>query len=242
LGSAIRACGLFPDLLAPTSSELDISDSNQVRAFLAANEIDLVIHCAAMARLVRGEQEPVTAINTNIIGTANLVAGCLELNERTRFVHISTDAVYQGLTGSYSETGPTIPATRYGWSKLGAEAAVRMLTNHCVIRTRFFDPDNIPVNSAAEDMYTSKIPVADLVAAIFQLGRSSFVGVVNVGAERESEFNRNRRFRGDTRACKREDIEKEIPFSLPADSSMDVTRWRGLLLSFSKAGSTPKND
>lgn len=242
MGSAIRACGLYPGLLAPSSSELDISDPDQVRAFLADNQIDLVIHCAAMARLVKGEEEPVSAINTNIIGTANLVVGCFELNEQTRFVHISTDAVYQGLTGSYSEAGPTIPATRYGWSKLGAEAAVRMLANHCVIRTRFFEPDNIPVDTAAEDMYTSKIPVADLVAAIYQLGRSSFVGVVNVGAERESEYNRNRRFRDDTQACKREDIEKDIPFSLPADSSMDVSRWRGLSLSFSKTGTTPQDD
>ncbi len=49
-----------------------------------------------------------------------------------RFVYISTDGVYVGTKGNYSEEDETAPYNIYGWTKLGGELVVRALPNFCV--------------------------------------------------------------------------------------------------------------
>ena len=41
----------------------------------------------------------------------------------------------------------------YGLTKLMGEFSVRTLSNFCIIRTRFFDPDNIPFAESANDIF-----------------------------------------------------------------------------------------
>ena len=72
------------------------------------------------------------SITTNIIGTSNIVLIC-ELYKK-KIIYISTDFVYEGLNGNYSEQDPLKPFTNYGWSKLGGECAVKMYDNHLILR------------------------------------------------------------------------------------------------------------
>ena len=98
-------------------------------------------------------------INTQ--GTLNLVNNVRDIkkscNKNIRFIYISTDGVYPCSNGNYSEDSPTIPYNIYGWSKLGGETAVRSLQNFCIIRTRFFDPLNIPFSESADDIITFQL-------------------------------------------------------------------------------------
>ena len=141
LGSAILKSRLFQNVLFPSHNELDISNKDSVSKFFQNNEIDALIHCAANTNIQECEENPIKAIETNIKGTYNLVKEVLKKDKRIRFIHISTDGVYNRTEGNYSETSPTIPFDKYGWTKLGAECSVNSLSNFCIIRASFFDLD-----------------------------------------------------------------------------------------------------
>jgi dTDP-4-dehydrorhamnose reductase len=172
------------------------------------------------------EKDLIRAAETNIFGTLNLVKGVLRAEERNRrdirFLYISTDGVYEGVKGNYSEKDPTIPYSRYGWTKLGGECAVRLHQNHCIVRTSFYDPSKVNFESSPVDVFTSKFPVTDLVEAVAYLLETDFRGVVNVGGDRKSYFDLYRESNPLLKSCSSE----EMPVKLPADSSMDITLWK----------------
>ena len=72
------------------------------------------------------------SIDLNIIGTSNLVKACNE--NKIKIIFFSTNYVYPGTKGNYKEQDAVLPWNNYGWSKLGAEAAVQMYKNSLIIR------------------------------------------------------------------------------------------------------------
>ena len=229
LGRHIVESGLFGDIVAPSHSEMDITDADSVEKFLGENQFDTIIHCAAMARMGECEKEPKKAILTNAIGTTHLVTATIkkeaEEGRKIRFVHISTDGVYQSTKGNYSEKDETAPYNHYGWTKLGAESAVNLLQNFCIIRTRFFDPKNIKYDAYATDSYTSMIPANELAQAIAVVMKSGFVGTINIGGEKVSDYDAFRKHKPSIRPCKLQDIQSKTPFKLPKDASMKKSLW-----------------
>ena len=230
LGRHIIKSGLFESLMAPARSELDITQPASVDKFFSEKDFEAVIHCAAIARVSQCEQNPAEAIATNTKGTANLVNAVIKKQEEAgksiRFIHISTDGVYSSTSGNYSETDPAIPYNKYGWTKLGAECAVNLLPDFCIIRTRFFDPENIKYDAYATDSYTSMIPAAELAKAIALIMKSGFVGTVNIGGERKSDCDILKKYKPSIKPCKFEDIQGKTPFRLSKDASMNVSLWK----------------
>lgn len=230
LGNAIASSGIFPSLLTPSKEILDITKPVTIKEFLYNNDFDAVIHCAALARVKECEENPIKAIETNIIGTSNLVNVAIEKEEKSgvkiRFIHMSTDGVYHGTKGNYSENDETTPCSTYGWTKLGAECAVNALSNFCIIRTSFFDPENIKFEDAATDAYSSKVPIDYIVKSILTLLNSGFTGTINVGRERRSDYEHYKEFKLNIKKCKLQDIQKKVNFKMYKDSSMDVSLWK----------------
>ncbi len=230
LGKHILQSGLFRNILAPGSREMDITEAASVDKFFEENDFDAVIHCAAMARVGECEKQPEKAVEVNIIGTSNVVAAVVRKEKMTkkkiRFIHISTDGVYQSTKGNYSEEDATAPYNLYGWTKLGAECAVMALPNFCIIRTRFFDTENIKYDEYATDAYTSMIPVGELVKAIAAIAENEFIGTINVGGERISDYELFKKYKQSIKQCKFEDIQGRTPFKLSKDASMDTSLWK----------------
>lgn len=229
LGAAILESGKFPEILSPSHKKLDLCDVASIINFFDERSIDAVIHCAALTSMAECEENPEKAINTNLVGTCNLVNEVLkkEKNQgnRIRFIHISTDAVYERSNGNYSESSPAIPNSVYGWTKLGAECVVSTLSNYCIIRTSFFDPKKIKFNESPDDVYTSKLAVAELADAIRILLESDFVGTVNVGNRRISNYDLFKKYVPALKSCKLSQIQDSLPANLPRDSSMNVELW-----------------
>ena len=236
LGGAINKACFFGGILAPSSKELDITNSAAIQKFLSSNEIAMIIHCAAFARMKECEINPMNAIGVNIVGTCNLVREVLRLKiqeeKDIRFVYVSTDAVYGGKKGNYSEKNPAIPYNKYGWSKLGGECAVNLLSDFCIIRTSFFDPCDIKFEDSATDAFSSRMPINELAVAICQVAQSTFKGTINVGGKRESDYEKYKMHKSSLKKCRLKDILKTVPFGMAKDASMNTSLWRKSIKKF----------
>ncbi len=217
LGKEIIKSRLFNQIYYPGKNTCNLQNKESIKVLLDDFKPTHIINCAALARRKLCEDRPNEAISVNIIGTSQLVQSILEFrtkNKEPRLLHISTDAVYHCGEGNYDEFDPTIPICNYGWSKLAAECAVRLLNNYLIIRTRFFNPDDIPFIDAANDIFTSSIPISKLVSYIYQLISVKYVGVLNIGDKSQSDFDKYKVHKSDILQTDINSIRKnsELPF------------------------------
>ncbi len=109
----------------------DITDAGFLNRIFKEKGADAVIHLAAESHVDRSILDPLAFINTNIIGTVNLLNACRILwkdsTEGKLFYHISTDEVYGSLgsEGRFSETTPYDPRSPYSASKASSDHLVR---------------------------------------------------------------------------------------------------------------------
>jgi dTDP-glucose 4,6-dehydratase len=106
----------------------DICDFDQMEEIYRRHDIDAICHFAAESHVDRSIKRPDAFINTNIIGTFNLleIARANQASFRL-FHHISTDEVYGSLgkEGLFSETTSYRPNSPYSASKASSDHLVR---------------------------------------------------------------------------------------------------------------------
>jgi dTDP-4-dehydrorhamnose reductase len=222
LGGAFRR--LLPEALYPASAECDVRSTDSIRTWLAGRDVRVLIHAAAFTSPPKIDQDPARAIATNIVGTANLAAWCLE--QGATLVYISTDYVFKGDQGMYREDDPVFPVNKYAWSKLGGECAVRMLPEHLIIRTSF-GPDVFPYPKAFSDQWTSRQSVTETAAQMIRLIESGARGTVHVGGPRRTVMEYARSL--DPAKAVEPLSLKDVTFVAPVDTSLDTTRYRQLV-------------
>ena len=106
----------------------DICDASLVRDLFAEYGIDAVCHFAAESHVDRSILKPGCFIQTNILGTFNLLEAARGRGESFRlFHHISTDEVYGSLgpEGAFTEETPYRPNSPYSASKASSDHLVR---------------------------------------------------------------------------------------------------------------------
>ena len=112
-------------------SKVDLREPDSVSKLINTEEITHVIHLAAESHVDRSISDPGAFIETNVLGTFNLLEACRILWEdnysKCRFLHVSTDEVFGSLgkTGVFSESSPYKPNSPYSASKAGADHLVR---------------------------------------------------------------------------------------------------------------------
>lgn len=108
----------------------DICDMELVSQLFTEEKIDTVVHFAAESHVDRSITGPAEFIQTNIVGTFNLLEAARKawLTEGSDagdccFLHVSTDEVYGSLgeTGFFSETTPFDPRSPYSASKASSD-------------------------------------------------------------------------------------------------------------------------
>jgi len=226
LGSSIIKSKLFKNLFSPKKRDLNILDRKSIKNIINKHKFELIINCAAMARIVDCEKNKSKAINVNIKGTYNLVKEIFDYekrsNKKIKLIHISSDGVYPSDKGNYSEKSLLGPYNIYGWTKLASEFIVKLLDKHVIIRTRFFDKKLLKFKKSANDIFTSSIEVHDLVKKIKIISSKNFYGVINVGSKRHSDFDEYNKYIQNLKICKRKDIMKGVKVNLAKDSSMNL--------------------
>ncbi len=113
----------------------DIKDAGFLSNLFKEYRFDAVIHLAAESHVDRSITNPNDFIETNVLGTANLLNAFKEIYEGSfdgkLFYHVSTDEVYGSLgkTGLFKETTPYDPQSPYASSKAASDHIVRAYGN-----------------------------------------------------------------------------------------------------------------
>ena len=108
---------------------VDIRDRDAVNDVWKTYRPDTVVHFAAESHVDRSISCPIEFIETNVIGTLNLLEAfrAAEPTQRNRFHHISTDEVYGSLgdEGLFTEETRYDPSSPYSASKAASDHLVR---------------------------------------------------------------------------------------------------------------------
>ncbi len=117
--------------------QADLTAADAVRVLWAQTQPEAVIHTAALANLETCEQHPALAHRLNAEVPGELAA--LAARHQVPLIHISTDAVFDGRRGNYTESDPPRPLSVYARTKLEGERAVALAYPQAVIaRVNFF--------------------------------------------------------------------------------------------------------
>jgi dTDP-4-dehydrorhamnose reductase len=186
LGNELRdIAASFPryDFIFTTRNDLSISDEGTIRAFFATHTPEFCINCAAYTAVDKAESDIEAAFEINAKAPGLLAAVCNEYN--CRFVHISTDYVFDG-TGKtpYKEDGIPNPSGVYGSSKLEGERLAFLANPFTIILRTSWVYSSYGNNfvktmlrlmsersaiSVVNDQFGSPTYAADLAAAIMQI-------------------------------------------------------------------------
>src|SRR5690606_1459036 len=108
----------------------DITDRQSIRELFERHRPDGIIHLAAESHVDRSISDPLAFVNTNVIGTVNLLEEARSIwddFEGKRFHHISTDEVFGalGAQGLFTEDTKYDPHSPYSASKAASDHFVR---------------------------------------------------------------------------------------------------------------------
>lgn len=171
------------DFIFLTREDLSIHDKTAVDAVFDQYVPQYCINCAAYTAVDKAETDRENAFLVNAEGTANLAAASKKYN--TRFIHISTDYVFDGNgTSPYAVDAPTGPQSVYGASKLEGERKAQANNDQSmIIRTSWvyseFGKNFVktmlrlmsekPEINVVSDQVGSPTYAADLAKAIMQI-------------------------------------------------------------------------
>ena len=103
--------------------EMDITNAQQVAEVVEKVRPDVIIHTAAMTNVDQCEAEKELCWAMNVKALEYLTEAC---EKHIVFLcHLSTDFVFDGKSGPYSEEDKPSPISFYGWSKYAAEEVVK---------------------------------------------------------------------------------------------------------------------
>jgi dTDP-4-dehydrorhamnose reductase len=176
---------------------LDVREKPRVLSVFRDTKPHLVIHTAALASVDYCEEHPEEAWTTNVEGTENVAGASKEIG--ARLIHISTDSVFDGKKGMYSEQDVPLPVNAYARTKLEGEKRVQHLVpDSIIVRTAFYGwglnrrtslsewvVDNLREGKHLNmftDVFFSPIFLDDLVRIMLKMYHQNLAGVYHVGS------------------------------------------------------------
>ncbi|MCK5357915.1 MAG: dTDP-4-dehydrorhamnose reductase [Elusimicrobiales bacterium] len=112
---------------------LDLTKPETIKKVFESVRPDTVILCSAMTHVDNCERYKEEARNINVEGARRVAENCKIFN--CRLVFFSSEYVFDGTSGPYSETDDTNPISEYGKTKLEGEKIVSASSDSLIIRT-----------------------------------------------------------------------------------------------------------
>ena len=174
-----------PNYFFPSKNELNILNLSSIKKYLIKKKAKYLIHCAALSRPMKiHDLEISKSIDINIIGTANVVKACKDLN--IKLIYFSTGFVYPGIRGNYKENDALLPINNYAWSKLGGECAVTMYKKSLILRITMCEKPFIH-KKAFHDIQSNYMFHDDVIKIIPKILNKN--GIINIGGKIQSIYN-----------------------------------------------------
>ena len=188
---------------ALTRADFDLLDFAAVEREFQKDQPQLIIHCAAISAVGEAQKNAAIARRVNVEVTKFLA----ELAAEIPFVFFSTDLVFDGRKGDYTETDAPNPLHVYGETKLAAEEVVLKNPRHLVVRTSINGGTSPSGNRAFNeqlrrslreagqgmtlftDEFRNPIPAVETARAVWDLAQKNCAGLYHVaGAEKLSRL------------------------------------------------------
>ncbi len=113
---------------------LDITNKEKIKKVIQKYKPEFIINCAAFTNVDACETEKELCWRLNVDAVKNLIIASRVNN--AKIIHISTDYIFDGKNGPYTETDTPNPISFYGRSKLAGENALRTSgVDYVIIRT-----------------------------------------------------------------------------------------------------------
>ncbi len=178
-------------------TQVNISDKKQVKSLILDFYPDFIINTSGYTNVDKCETEKELAWNINVNGVEYLAKYAVPSN--AHLIHISTDYVFDGNSGPYSENDLPNPISYYGRSKLAGENVIKRFDIKSTIfranvlfgATRFGRPDFVKwiYNSLqskkkiriATDQINNPTFVDDLARTIITVCETCKTGLYNTG-------------------------------------------------------------
>ena len=226
-------------------TQIDLSDLEKISELVSKLNPDAIIHLAAITDVDLCEKEKELAMKINAQATEILAKQAAK--QKSFFVYISTDYVFDGMLGMRKESDLTNPLSFYGKSKLEGELSVMNLASSwCIVRTstpfglhptkksfpvwiteNLLDHKQINV---LVDQFTSPTYVPNLSKMLIEITKRQISGLIHLaGATRISRYEMAEML------ADKLNLEKKLlkPASIdemnwiakrPKDSSLDVKK------------------
>jgi dTDP-4-dehydrorhamnose reductase len=202
--------------------KIDYNDVNQIERYLRMLKPDVILNLSAMTDVDGCESNPTLAWHLNAYIPSRLAKIAKQLN--SKLIHISTDYVFDGEDGPYTEYSLCNPISKYGYTKFIGDSFVLADAepNSLIVRTNVVygyseqgksDFVQWVISKAKEgkpfnivnDQYSNPTLTDDLAFAIDVLIRIDYRGIINVGG---------------SNYCSRIDFVKDICNVFDLDSSL----------------------
>jgi len=177
--------------------QLDISQKDQVKQVILNFFPDVIINTAAFTNVDRSETERETAWKINVGGVENIALYSWTID--AHLIHFSTDYIFDGKNGPYTEDDKPNPIGYYGRTKLASENSIRISgTRYTIVRSnvlygpsKYGRPDFVKwvINSLQNgeriqivtDQIGNPTYIDDLVDALDKIIEFKKEGLYNIG-------------------------------------------------------------
>jgi dTDP-4-dehydrorhamnose reductase len=177
--------------------KLDIRKIDSISNCISEFEPDMIINCAANVNVDFLENNSELAFSINADGAKNVAITARK--KGIRLVHISTDGVFDGQQGMYSENDLPKPINIYGKSKLLGEKFIQEnMENYIILRTNFYGINQTKVGLlnwiieklskkqrivGFDNIIFNPLDVSELSKLIIQIGQSNSTGIMHLSSD-----------------------------------------------------------
>lgn len=188
------------------------------------NDVDMIIHCAAFTDVRKAEKYPSNCSSLNILGTYNLFRACEEYG--VKLITISTDHIFDGERGNYTEDSKPTPIGIYAQTKKIAEDITLLNPNNTVIRTSFIKDFTLP--KAFVDKYFSGDTVDVIADEILKaIDLKILGGIWNIATEKKTIYDVAKKLNKKVGKMKLADNPvNDVGLKYLKDVSLDTSKWK----------------
>ncbi len=177
--------------------KMDIRDINSIYDCVTKIRPDLIVNCASDIKIDYLEKNSNNAFSINANGAKNVAT--VANKHGIRLAHISTDSVFDGTRGMYSEEDTPNPINVYAKSKLLGEQLVKENSNnHVIIRTNFYGinqnknflfnwilknlQQNVSITGFTDVIFTP-LEISNLSKMILEISTMDYNGIIHLASD-----------------------------------------------------------